>query len=265
MFCVVSNLKESYFCTNIMINKELKADWFKDWFDSPFYHILYQNRDEEEANFFIHNLVNYLELKPKLKVLDLACGKGRHAYFLSQYNLNVFGADLAENSISEASKMEQENLRFFVHDMRNKLPIQSFDFIFNLFTSFGYFDHEDENSKVLDSIYQALNEKGTLVIDFMNAQKVIANLVTDEQKVCANTTFKINRWVDGKHIFKQICFTNEGEEKTYVERVQALLYEDFEKLLLKAGFELKATFGNYKLEPFYADKSDRLILIAQKK
>lgn len=248
-----------------MINKELKAEWFKDWFDSPFYHILYQNRDEEEAKFFIENLVNYLQLKPKQQVLDLACGKGRHAYFLSQYGLNVYGADLAANSIAEASKMEQDNLHFFVHDMREKLPIQAFDYIFNLFTSFGYFDHEDENSKVLNSIHEALNENGMVVIDFMNAQKVITNLVVEEQKACTKTIFHINRWEDGKHIFKKICFNDKGEDRTFIERVQALMVSDFQKLLKKAGFELKATFGNYQLEPFDAEKSDRLILIAQKK
>lgn len=248
-----------------MVSKKLKKVWFKNWFDSPFYHVLYQNRNEEEAKKFIHNLVNYLQIKPKGKVLDLACGKGRHAYFLSQYDLDVYGADLALNSITEARKMEQENLHFFVHDMRDNLPVRHFDYIFNLFTSFGYFDCENENSKVLSAVYQALKERGTMVIDFMNTQKVLANLRAEEIKECAETIFHIKRWADDKHIYKKISFYDNEQEKSYTERVQILFLADFEQLLNKEGFELKAAFGNYLLEPFDAENSDRLILIAQKK
>ncbi|MES2588046.1 MAG: class I SAM-dependent methyltransferase [Bacteroidota bacterium] len=240
-------------------------NWFETWFDSPFYHKLYQNRDFSEAEFFIKNLVDFLQLQKNQKVLDLACGKGRHAFYLSQFGLEVLGLDLAENSILEAQKLTTENLSFDVHDMREIYPNTKFDVVFNLFTSFGYFDDETDNLKVLSSINSMLNEDGKLVIDFMNATKIITNLVAKEEKSCEKTTFHIERNYDGKHIFKNISFKDENQEYNFTERVQALKLADFKMLLEKSGFELLHTFGDFSLASFDETNSPRLILIARKK
>ncbi|MBC7524978.1 MAG: methyltransferase domain-containing protein, partial [Flavobacterium sp.] len=113
--------------------------WYASWFDSPYYHILYKDRNYREAQIFMDNLTRYLNLPEKAKVLDLACGKGRHSIYLNQLGFEVTGVDLSENSILEAKKNENESLHFNVHDMRNPFH-QKFDAIFNLFTSFGYFE-----------------------------------------------------------------------------------------------------------------------------
>ncbi len=233
-----------------MKNKNNTQNWFESWFDSPFYHKLYQNRDFSEAEFFIQNLVNFLDLNHSEKVLDLACGKGRHAFNLSQFGLDVLGVDLAENSILQAKEFENKNLRFDVHDMREIYKNEKFDYIFNLFTSFGYFDDESDNLKVLNSINSMLESNGKLVIDFMNATKVINNLVLKEEKTCENTLFNIERNYDGKHIFKNIAFTDEDKDYNIKERVQALKLADFKGLLEKAGFELLNTFGEFSLNDF---------------
>ncbi len=249
-----------------MNKNKSSQNWFESWFDSPFYHKLYQNRDFAEAEFFIQNLVNFLDLNRSEKVLDLACGKGRHAYFLSQLGLDVLGLDLAENSIKEANKIHSHaRLKFDVHDMREVYKNEKFDYIFNLFTSFGYFDDESDNLKVLKSINSMLEPDGKLVIDFMNATKVINNLVQKEEKLCENTLFSIERKYDGKHIFKNISFANEGKYYNFTERVQALKLADFNILLEKAGFILLNTFGDFSLGDFDEENSARLILIARKK
>jgi len=80
-------------------------NWFASWFDTPYYHILYKERNYREAQIFMDNLTHYLNLPEKAKVLDLACGKGRHAIYLNQLGFEVIGADLSENSIAEASKI----------------------------------------------------------------------------------------------------------------------------------------------------------------
>jgi SAM-dependent methyltransferase len=241
-------------------------NWFASWFDSPFYHKLYANRDLIEAELFIQNLVNYLDLKHNERVLDLACGKGRHAFFLSKFGLNVTGLDLAPNSISEAQlNFVNDALKFDVHDMREVYKNEKFDFIFNLFTSFGYFDQESDNLKVLNSIYEMLSSKGTLVIDFMNAQKVTQELVFEETKIMDGTVFNIKRSYSGKHIFKQINFEDKEEEYSYTERVQALFLNDFRNLLEEANFELIESFGDYNMNKFDENNSPRLILIAKKR
>lgn len=241
-----------------------KTEWFADWFDTKYYHILYKNRNESEAQQFIQNLTSKLDLPKGSKVLDLACGKGRHSITLNALGFNVTGLDLSPSSISSAQKHAKEGLNFDVHDMREVYP-SKFDAIFNLFTSFGYFDSVDANEKVIQSIHQMLNKEGILVIDFMNASKVIQNLVPKEVKNIEGITFNIARSYDGQHIFKTIEFSDQGKEFSFTERVQALEFVDFERLLLHNKFEILSTFGNFDLDQFDPEKSDRLIVVAQKK
>jgi len=151
--------------------------WFESWFDTKYYHILYKNRDFSEAEKFITNLNNDLKIAKNCKILDLACGKGRHSVFFNKLGLNVTGVDLSKESIKHAKTFENDRLNFFVHDMRYPISNQKFDFVFNLFTSIGYFDGEDDNLEMLNSIASYTNKAGILVIDFMNAKKVISNLV----------------------------------------------------------------------------------------
>jgi len=242
----------------------MKKEWFASWFDSPFYHILYKNRNDDEAQRFITNLVQFIDLPSGSKVMDLACGKGRHARMLHQEKLDVLGVDLSPNSISSAKEHETDHLSFDVHDMREVYPNNKFDAIFNLFTSFGYFDDESDNLKMLHSIHTMLNENGLLIIDFMNASKVIANLVEQEVKKVDNVSFSIQRSYDGKHIFKHISFQDIEENQQYIERVQAVLLSDFKRLLLKSNFKILRTFGDFDLNPFEEKNADRLIIIAQK-
>ena len=238
-------------------------EWFSDWFDTSYYHILYKNRDEREARFFIENLCNFLAIKPNSSLLDLACGKGRHSITLNELGHKVLGVDLSQNSISVAKQQERRGLHFEVHDMRKIIPGLSFDVIFNLFTSFGYFDSSIENKKVIFSVANMLYEKGIFVIDFLNANKVVANLVSEEEKMIDGIQFLIKRIVEGEHIYKKITVIDKNETKNYVERVQLLRLGDFEKLL-SPEFKILHTFGNFDLQKFDATSSDRLIIIAEK-
>jgi SAM-dependent methyltransferase len=238
--------------------------WFETWFDSPYYHLLYQNRNDEEAARFIGNLLSELHLPKSAKVLDLACGKGRHSVTLASHGYDVTGVDLSPNSISAAKSFEHERLKFEVRDMRVPFEENAFDAIFNLFTSFGYFDDLNDNQKVVDSIQTMLVSDGILVIDFMNSKRVIANLVKVETKEIEGIRFNIERVYDGSHIYKHIRFTAEDQDLHFTERVQALMLEDFRSLLSAGGFEIIRTFGDFDLNAYHAETSDRLILIAKR-
>ena len=237
-----------------------KKEWFSKWFDSEYYHILYSNRNETEAENFIGNLYHELNLKPGQKVMDLACGKGRHSVTLNKLGLNVIGLDLASNSIDSANKFSNKSLRFGVHDMRKQFPENDFDVVFNLFTSFGYFDEQTDNEKVLKCVYNNLKPNGVLVIDFLNEHKVVSNLVKKEEKTVQEIKFNINRRTTEKHIYKKIQFL----EYEFEERVQRINLKDFIKLFEKTGFKVKNVFGNFNLNEFNAELSDRLILVAEK-
>lgn len=241
------------------------SDWFESWFDTDYYHILYKDRDQSEAGLFIANLIDYLQIPQNSHVLDLACGKGRHSITLFTHGYNVLGVDLSEKSIDHAEKFANEHLRFQVHDMREVIPGEQFEAVFNLFTSFGYFDSPDDNKRVLNSVHQMLKPNGILLIDFMNAAKVIEGLVETETKKIEGITFNISRKYDGRHIFKYIDFDAGGKRHRYMERVQALKLSDFELLLSTCGFDLIRTFGNFDLSDFDESSSDRLILLSRKR
>ena len=239
-------------------------EWFAEWFDSPYYHLLYQNRDYTEADAFVRELISTLKPPAASKILDLACGKGRHALAMSQLGLDVTGVDLSPESIREASKETSEQLRFAVHDMREVLPGQRFHYVLNLFTSFGYFDDDQENRRVLRAIHEMLLPEGVLVIDFMNVNKVISRLVSDEIKTCGAITFNLKRNYDGKHITKEIRFEDQGQAYQYQERVQAISLEHFHEMLDQTGFRVENHWGSYQLDTFNPSTSDRLIILARK-
>ena len=237
-----------------------KTTWYASWFDTPFYHILYKDRDNTEAESFMHTLTNYLNIPEGGKILDLACGKGRHAIYLNSIGYDVTGVDLSENSIEFAKQFENETLHFDVHDMCKPYD-KKFDAVFNLFTSFGYFDKEEDNLNTIKAIKEDLNEYGFGVIDFMNTEFIIDNLVPKETKTVDGIEFKLKRYVDNGYILKDIEFTYEGVDYSYQERVSAFKLEDFKSLFEQAGVYLLDIFGDYKLHKFDAKESNRLIMI----
>ena len=235
-------------------------NWCTSWFDTPYYHILYKERNYREAQIFMDNLTQYLNLPDKAKVLDLACGKGRHAIYLSQLGYTVLGADLSENSIAEANKNSNTHLSFKVHDMREPFE-EKFDAIFNLFTSFGYFENDDDNLTTLKAIKESLSDYGFAVIDFMNVSQVIETLVPEEIKTMEGIDFHIKRYLKENHIYKEIDFEDQGQKFHFTEKVKALTLKDFEDLMEEAGIYLLDIFGDYKLKKFYKTESERLIMI----
>lgn len=245
----------------IVTNPEQQAEtWFSSWFDTPYYHILYKERNYREAQVFMDNITHYLNLPEKAKVLDLACGKGRHSIYLNQLGFDVLGADLSENSIAEAQKNANDSLHFKVHDMREPFE-EKYDAIFNLFTSFGYFENEQDNLTTLKAIKESLSDYGFAVIDFMNVHHVLNTLVPEETKVVDGITFNLKRYLKEGHIIKEIAFQDKDKEFLFFEKVKALTLQDFETLMEEAGIYLLDIFGDYKLKKFHKLDSERLILI----
>lgn len=242
-----------------------EKDWFKEWFDTPYYHRLYKDRDLKEAEYFINNLIKFLNPEENSFVLDLACGKGRHSLYLNKKGLNVTGIDLSEESIRYASQFENDTLSFFIHDMRRLFRINYFDYIFNLFTSFGYFEKENDNAEVVESAAKGLKKDGSLIIDFMNTTKVLNELKKEEVKSSGEIDFKISRSVENGFIVKDIRFSDSGKDFHFREKVKILGLPEFERYFSMANLRIQHIFGNYSLDEFNENQSERLILIAKKK
>ncbi len=242
-----------------------KTSWYRSWFNSPYYHILYKNRDEREAAQFIDRALKYFNPQVGAKFLDMACGKGRHSIYINKKGYDVTGIDLSEENIKIASQAQNEHLHFAVHDMREPYDHLKFDYVFNLFTSFGYFPSIDENEKVLRASHHNLKLKGKILIDFLNVNQVIADLVQDEIQEIEGITFKISREIEDGIIKKNIDITDGNHQIRFVERVRALTRQDFAGMLSRCDFEILDTFGNYNLDEFDPNESPRLILIARKR
>lgn len=242
----------------------MQRKWFQYWFNSPYYHILYSQRNDEEAEFLIDNLTAHLKPPLHSRILDIACGRGRHAVYLNKKGYDVTGIDLSEQSIKFARQFEQKHLHFFVHDMRRLGYINYYDIALNLFTSFGYFETEKEHVNALKSFRKSIKDDGTLVIDYFNTHKILHNLTQRETKHVEGIDFDIHKFVSGGKIIKHINFEHKSKHFAFEERVQAFTPADFERMFEKSGLRIAETFGSYRLEPFDVNKSDRLILVCKK-
>lgn len=246
-----------------MIPRAKAQTWYSSWFDTPYYHLLYRHRDEDEAQVFISKICQYLALKPGSTALDLACGKGRHARVMAQQGLQVIGLDLSPSSILEAQKSAIPNLSFYVHDMREVWLANHFDVVFNIFTSFGYFDDPLEDEKVIHAIHQGLKPGGLFVFDYLNAHFVEETFIPKEEKVEDDIHFFILRHITADWVIKQISFVDKGLNYTFYEKVRNYNPQNLKHILIQNGFEILRSFGDYDLgEP--TEASPRCIIIASR-
>lgn len=239
--------------------------WFESWFDSKYYHLLYSNRDDSEAEAFIGTIVDFLQPEPGARALDLACGKGRHSIALHKKGLEVTGIDLSGQSIRAAKMYETQGLSFAVHDMRRPFMVNYFNYTFNLFTSFGYFSNVRENEQVVKAVKSGLKKGGIFVIDFLNAElvrKMVAVNHEGSMKV-DGIDFQWKKRIENNVVLKEISFEAENKKHIFTESVQLLELGDFEKLLLPY-FTIEYIFGDYHLGKYDAATSPRLILVAKK-
>jgi cyclopropane fatty-acyl-phospholipid synthase-like methyltransferase len=199
--------------------KKTTSKWYTTWFDTPYYHILYKNRDDKEAEDFMFNLTKKLSLEKNSSILDVACGRGRHSIYLNKIGYNVTGIDLSQNSIDHAKANENDTLTFIKHDMCKPLG-KTFDAVFNLFTSFGYFEKDESNIQAIKAMKANMKNEAYGVIDFLNINHTLQHLKSKENKTIDGIQFDIEKWVKGDYLFKRISFEAENQTHTYTERLK---------------------------------------------
>ena len=244
----------------------MEHPWFKDWFNSPYYHLLYFNRDEKEAAAFIDKLINYLKPPAHACMLDVACGRGRHSIHLAEKRFDVTGIDLSEDSIAEALHHESDHLHFYRHDMRLPFWINYFDYAFNFFTSFGYFNTRRENDNAIRTIAGSLKSNGYFVMDYLNVHYAEDHLVHQFDKEIDGINFFITKWFDETHFYKKIAVEDDALEEPllYTEKVAKFSLGDFTEMFAYQGLQIQEVFGDYNFAPYDVKKSPRLIMIAKK-
>lgn len=240
--------------------------WYQDWFSSPFYHKLYFERDDKEAADFIQRLVSYLQPAPGCRMLDVACGRGRHSKILAGMGFSVTGIDISFSSIASAKANETENLEFYVHDMRLPFHGNYFHYAFNFFTSFGYFGTRREHDDAIRSIAKSLQPGGIFVIDYLNVHYAEDHLVPQENRHLGGTVYTLQRWHDENHFFKKISVADPAlnQPLAYTEKVAKFSLGDFTDMLAFQGLQVQEVFGDYQLLPYDVRKTPRMIIVAKK-
>ncbi len=252
--------------------------WFKDWFNTQEYLDLYKHRDQTDAAKIVSLLFRYITLAPGSRVLDLACGSGRHSVLFARKGFAVTGIDLSRFLIGRANQKKRTEylncrhlLTFETGDMRNIQHQSEFDLTVNLFSSFGYFDSESDNQKVLKSVSKALKPNGYFLFDFLNKEYVLKNLVPfDARRENGKLIVQIRDITDG-FVRKNILIVKNSPSRSkspvvnrYMEKIRLYSYKDFKRLFEKFGLRILKTFGNYDGETFSKRESERLIILAEK-
>ena len=242
--------------------------WFETWFNTPYYHILYKDRDFAEAENFISLLVNDLDIPKNSTIIDLACGKGRHSIFLNKLGYKVLGLDLSTESIFHNKQFQSSSLKFEVHDMRDEIFPNIFkekvDAVFNLFTSFGYFEDENDDKKVFQSVSNSLKENGYFVLDFLNEKWVKNTLVPEYISTKDGIDFHIKKRIENQKIIKDIFFKDKGKDYHFFEKVKLHTLREIEDYAEEFGFERVKIYGDYNLGEFDLEKSPRCINVFRK-
>jgi SAM-dependent methyltransferase len=249
-----------------------EEEWFAKWFNTPEYHTLYGNRDEEEARTFISVLDTLIGFK-EANILDAGCGAGRHVHAWALLGYNATGFDLSPNSIEYASSRSAElkvsgNTKFRVADLRKLKDIaewtEEFDIVTSLFTSFGYFTQDQDHFDVALGFSRALKKGGRLVFDYLNTPYSLMKMVSEEITIKGGCTFEIKRQLKDGFFKKTIFFTDSSAKpSTHTELVKAWSVDELTELFSSVGLHVKSIYGDYQLSNF-DENSPRLIIIAEK-
>src|SRR5262245_12601703 len=224
------------------------SPWFVSWFDSVHYHKLYAYRDDTEAAGFIDGLIQVLQPDGGSAVLDLGCGAGRHSKYLASKGFSVTGIDLAAHSINEAKRSERPDLHFFRHDMRAPFGSNAMDYVFNLFTSFGYFEDPAEHLMVVRNMADSLKTGGRLVLDYLNVAHAQRRAIPKEVRIIDGFIYRITRWSDASRFFKRIVIedVDGGECGEYLEQVAKFSVDDFNRMFTFYGLTIDDVYGDYR-------------------
>jgi SAM-dependent methyltransferase len=238
--------------------------WYKEWFGEEYLE-LYSHRDESEAEAHVDFVQSRFGDRRPRAVLDLACGAGRHTAALRRHGFRTLGVDLSLTLLAHMQRLPR-----VAGDMRG-LPFASgsFDWVLNFFTSFGYFEQERENFRVLEEIVRVLASGGRFLIDLLNPGYALAHLIAREaqaQDGQDGRRVEIERWYDtGKlRINKRIRVFEPGRPaRCFLESVRLYRAEEVSIGLRWAGLEVSELCGSFQGEP-YAHDSERLIILGYK-
>jgi 2-polyprenyl-3-methyl-5-hydroxy-6-metoxy-1,4-benzoquinol methylase len=245
----------------------MNTNWFESWFNTEEYLNVYRHRNESEALKHIDFILENTMIPPGSSVLDMACGPGRHSLILAKKGYDVTAVDLSENLLCVAGRLAEEaglNIQFQKFDLREIKIDKKFDLIINLFTSFGYFEKDEENYKIFDVALKHLEYNGKFVIDFLNKKYLIKNLIEYSEDILLGRKIIQRRSIVEDRIIKNIEIETNGSSKFFYESVKLFSPEQLIFALNDRGLFVDRIFGDFEGNVFDPESSERIIIIAVK-
>jgi SAM-dependent methyltransferase len=235
------------------------TEWFEEWFGEEYLH-LYPHRDHADADRLVDLIVRAVRPPPGAVVLDVACGGGRHARAFRERGYRPIGLDLSRHLLLRARAVA--GVPLIRADMR-ALPVRrrAVDLTVNLFTSFGYFEHDADHLKALREMVATVKPGGWFVLDFLNASWVKRTLVAAETAVLAGAAVHVQRWLERGERF--VCKSISAPDgRQFLERVRLYERAELVAMIAGAGARVRQQFGSYEGAP-PSDGAPRTILLAQ--
>lgn len=238
------------------------GDWFKAAFDRE-YLAIYAHRNEADAARALEFLKAQGVIHPGDRVLDLCCGNGRHSIALRDFGCDVVGFDLSQDLLRDFQKHSEGAISMVRGDMRRLSFLPAFDVVVNLFTSFGYFDSDQENFQVIRGVAKVLKPGGRYALDFLNAEQVRSALVpVSARDLDHGYSVHEERRIENERVEKTVELFKDGETiRRWEESVRLFTAADLTKAFTEAGFSAPRIFGDFDGSPHTAE-SPRTILVA---
>jgi SAM-dependent methyltransferase len=243
------------------------TEWFEEWFNSKEYLDVYQHRNETDARKLFDLIIANIQIPINGKVMDLACGPGRHSILFAHKGFKVTGVDLSDNLLKVAglaARKEKLDIKFVEADLRHIELEDKFDLVVNLFTSFGFFDNDEDNFSIFKTASKLLLPGGYFVFDFLNSSFIENNLVRESSEVKPHEKIIQKRRIEGDRVIKDIIIHHNGTVKTFYESVKLYRKEELDRAIRDNGLAIKKTFGDFSGSDFIEAASPRIIIIAQK-
>ncbi|MEW6069848.1 MAG: class I SAM-dependent methyltransferase [Candidatus Thermoplasmatota archaeon] len=244
-------------------------EWWRKFFDKDTERILFPEKRLKVTTKECDFIEEALNLPEHAKILDLACGIGRHSIELAKRGYNVTGLDYSTVFVNKAKKMAKDakvNVRFFQGDMR-KIPFKNkFDAVINMFTSFGYFHKDEDNMKVLKAVAKCLNRRGKFLLDTVNRDWLIRHFQAKDWYQCDDDILvleerKLN--LERSRIETKWIMIKESKRKEYFHSLRLFTHSELLELLNRAKLKVLASYGGFEKESVSFD-SNRLIILSQK-
>lgn len=243
--------------------------WYQAFFGNDYLRIYAPFLPAERTEREVEAIISLLNLTPDMRVLDLCCGNGRHALPLARRGYQVTGLDLSETLLSQARQEaanEQLAVQWLQQDMRHIPYEDEFHAIINVFTSFGYFESDEEDLLVLQQVYQALAPGGVFLLETVYQPRVLRSFSPyGIIRYDSGLIVMEERHIDLLHSRNEIRITllsPTNERVEYRQSIRIYTLTELITMLTLVGLEVSGYYGDLDGSPLTLDS--RLVIVSRK-